>query len=282
MRGIRMKKKKVSGTLIVSHIYLSILSLLACFPLAWILICSVKPKEDLMNHPSVFFPSVITFESYRQILGQMRFSHNMLNSVGISLMTTLMTILISALGAYGIVRFCPRIGKTLTRIMIMTYMFPSILLAVPYLSMMSRAGLVNTRVGLMIAYLSFSIPYAVWLLVGFFGTVPMEIEEAARVDGASKLQVFSKVALPIVMPGLVATAIYTFINAWNEFLFALILMSSTDKMPVSVALNAIQGAEFLNWGNVMAASTLVVLPSVIFFMLIQKKIVGGLAQGAVK
>ena len=146
---------------------------------------------------------------------------------------------------------------------------------------MAKLGLVNTRIGLIIVYLSFSVPYAVWMLVGFFKTVPLGIEEAAKVDGANKFQTFIQIVLPLVMPGIVATAIYTFINAWNEFLYSLIL-NSTDKMTVSVALKSLQGAEILNWGDMMAASALVVVPSVIFFMFIQNKIAGGMTEGAVK
>ena len=160
-------------------------------------------------------------------------------------------------------------------------MFPPILLAVPYSIIMGKAGMMNNRAGLIIVYLSFAVPYAVWLLVGFFQTVPLEIEEAARVDGANKLQVFGKVVLPIVAPG-VAVAIYTFINAWNEFLYSLILMNSSDKMTVAVALKSLGGQEVMDWGVMMAASALVVVPSVVFFMLIQKKIAGGLAQGSIK
>ena len=140
----------------------------------------------------------------------------------------------------------------------------------------------NNRAALVVVYLSFSVPYAVWLLVGFFQTVPLEIEESARVDGANKLQVFFRVVLPIVAPGIVAVAIYTFINAWNEFLYSLIMINSTSKMTVSVALKSLTGQEVLDWGVMMAASALVVVPSVVFFMLIQKRIAGGLAQGAIK
>ena len=170
----------------------------------------------------------------------------------------------------------------MSKVLVTTYMFPPILLAIPYSMVMARLGLVNTRIGLMIVYLSFSVPYAVWMLVGFFKTVPIGIEEAARVDGANKLQTFVQIVLPLVMPGIVATAIYTFINAWNEFLYSLILINSTDKMTVSVALKSLQGAEILNWGDMMAASALVVVPSVVFFMFIQNKIAGGMTQGAVK
>ena len=152
----------------------------------------------------------------------------------------------------------------------------------PYAIIMGKMGVMNNRAALVVVYLSFSVPYAVWLLVGFFQTVPLEIEESARVDGANKLQVFFRVVLPIVAPGIVAVAIYTFINAWNEFLYSLIMINSTSKMTVSVALKSLTGQEVLDWGVMMAASALVVVPSVAFFMLIQKRIAGGLAQGAIK
>ena len=203
-------------------------------------------------------------------------------SILVSASTTLVSFTISALGAYGIVRFFPRFVKKLTRVRITTYMFPPILLAVPYSIIMGKAGLMNSRIGLVIVYMSFSVPYAIWLLVGFFQTVPIDIDEAARIDGANKMQVFYRVVLPIVAPGIVAVAIYTFINAWNEFLYSLILINSSEKATVAVALKSLEGQEVLDWGVMMAASALVVIPSVIFFMLIQKKIAGGLAAGAVK
>lgn len=266
----------------VSYAYLTVLAVLAAFPLVWVLLSSVKSKGELTGDPTAILPRQVTLEYYRTVLGQLRFTANIGNSLVIAFATTLIALTVSAMGAYGIVRFFPRFGRVLTRVLITTYMFPPILLAVPYSIIIGKAGLTNSRAGLVIVYLSFSVPYAIWLLVGFFQTVPLEIEEAARVDGANKLQVFGQVVLPIVAPGLVAVAIYTFINAWNEFLYSLILMNSSDKMTVSVALKSLEGQEVLDWGTMMAASALVVIPSVVFFMLIQKKIAGGLAQGSIK
>ena len=266
----------------VSYVYLTILAFAAAFPLVWIILSSLKSKGEITGDPTAFFPRQISFEYFQTVLTQLRFDRNIANSIIVAGCTTLVAITISALGAYGVVRFFPRFGKVLTRVLITTYMFPPILLAVPYSIIMGKAGLTNSRVGLVIVYLSFSVPYAIWLLVGFFQTVPLEIEEAARVDGANKLQVFGRVVLPIVTPGVVAVAIYTFINAWNEFLYSLILINSSEKMTVAVALKSLEGQEVLDWGTMMAASALVVIPSVFFFMLIQKKIAGGLAQGAVK
>lgn len=275
------KLKRKIGDL-VSHLYLIILSVIAVFPLMWILISSVKSKGELTANPTSFWPKQLTFDYYAHVIKDLGFITNIGNSIMVALFTTLIAITISAMAAYGIVRFFPKIGSSMSRVLVTTYMFPPVLLAIPYSLVMAKLGLTNTRIGLVIVYLSFSIPYAVWLLVGFFKTVPIGIEEAAWVDGANRFQVFVKIVLPLVAPGIVATAIYTFINAWNEFLYSLILINSTEKMTVSVALKSLEGSEILDWGDMMAASTLVVIPSVIFFCFIQNKIAGGLSEGSVK
>ena len=140
----------------------------------------------------------------------------------------------------------------------------------------------NSYFGLIIAYLSFSIPYAIWMLIGFFQTVPIGVEEAAAVDGASRFRVFWQISVPIILPGIVATAVYTFINTFNEFLYALLFITESDRMPVAVGLYSLQGSEVLDWGAMMAASVIVIVPSVVFFMVIQKHISGGLSEGSVK
>ncbi|MDB1921619.1 carbohydrate ABC transporter permease [Clostridium tertium] len=264
------------------HIYLIILTIIAVFPLLWILLSSVKTSGELTANPTSFLPRNFTLENFIHVIKNLGFAVNIKNSLLISLITTLIAITISAMAAYGIVRFFPKFGNVMSKLLVTTYMFPPILLAIPYSLVMAKIGLTNTRIGLVIVYLSFSVPYAVWMLVGFFKTVPIGIEEAAKIDGADKLQTFVRIVLPLVMPGIVATAIYTFINAWNEFLYSLILINSTDRMTVSVALRSLQGAEILSWGDMMAASTLVVVPSIIFFMFIQRKIAAGMTDGSVK
>ena len=275
-----MRKKYFAS--LFSHIYLLLLCFFAVFPLLWIIISSIKGKGELTGNPTAFLPKVVTLEYYRHVIFDLGFIVNIRNSVIISLATTGIAITISALAAYGIVRFFPKIGTVLSKVLVTTYIFPPILLAIPYSIVMAKLGLTNTRIGLVLVYLSFSIPYAVWLLVGFFKTVPIGIEEAAKIDGANKIQVFMQVVIPLVAPGIVATAIYTFINVWNEFLYSLILINDTSKMTVAVALRSLNGSEILDWGDMMAASTLVVIPSILFFCLIQNKIAGGLSEGAVK
>ena len=274
------QKEKIGNGL--CHVYLIILSVIAFFPLVWVLLCSIKSSGELTANPTRFLPKHFTLENFTHVIQDLGFAGNISNSLIIAISTTCIAIVVSSMAAYGIVRFFPKLGSIMSKVLVATYMFPPILLAIPYSMVMAKLGFVNTRVGLVIVYLSFSVPYAVWMLVGFFKTVPLGIEEAARVDGANKLQTFVRIVLPLVMPGIVATAIYTFINAWNEFLYSLILINSTDKMTVSVALKSLQGSEILNWGDMMAAAALVVVPSVIFFMFIQNKIAGGMTDGAVK
>ena len=277
-----MKKKSNFYLDIGAHLVLIIATIVAIFPLVWIIISSIKGKGELTQFPTRFWPQTFTLDYFTHVINDLHFVDNIRNSLVISLSTTVIATIISSMAAYGIVRFFPKLGAIMSRLLVTTYIFPPIVLAIPYSIAIAKAGLGNSIIGLIIIYLSFSVPYAVWLLVGFFQTVPIGIEEAARIDGANKFVTFYKVVLPIVAPGIVATAIYTFINAWNEFLYALILINDTSKMTVAVALRSLNGSEVLDWGDMMAASVIVVLPSIIFFSIIQNKIASGLSEGSVK
>lgn len=277
-----MKKKSNFYLDIGAHLVLIIATIVAIFPLVWIIISSIKGKGELTQFPTRFWPQTFKLDYFTHVINDLHFVDNIRNSLVISLSTTVIATIISSMAAYGIVRFFPKLGAIMSRLLVTTYIFPPILLAIPYSIAIAKAGLGNSIIGLIIIYLSFSVPYAVWLLVGFFQTVPIGIEEAARIDGANKFVTFYKVVLPIVAPGIVATAIYTFINAWNEFLYALILINDTSKMTVAVALRSLNGSEVLDWGDMMAASVIVVLPSIIFFSIIQNKIASGLSEGSVK
>lgn len=264
------------------YLLLIIASFIAVFPLLWVVASSFKTSTELAQNPLQLVSSAPTLEHYRKVVTEIGFLGNLRNSLLIATCSTVIAVLVSLLGAYGIVRFFPRVGRQLTKLLISTYMFPPILLAIPYTITMVQLGLMNSYVGLVIAYLSFSIPYAIWMLIGFFQTVPIGIEEAAAVDGASRLRVFWQISVPIILPGIVATAVYTFINTFNEFLYALLFITDSDKMPVAVGLYSLQGSEVLDWGAMMAASVIVIVPSVVFFMLIQRHIAGGLSEGSVK
>lgn len=280
MKGSAKMKKRLGET--GCYAYLTVLAIFSAFPLLWLFMCSIKSSSDLLTNPTSLLPTKATLENYYNVMVNLKLGVNIKNSLIVSLSTTLIATVVSSMAAYGIIRFFPKLGNAMSKLLIMTYMFPAIVLVIPYAVVMGKIGLTNTRLGLIIVYLSFNVPYAVWLLTGFFRTVPLEIEEAARIDGAGRIQTFRKVVLPLVAPGLVATAIYMFINSWNEFLYALILTSSSDITTLSIKLHTMQGADVLNWGDMMAACMVVVLPSVVFFCFIQKYIAGGMTEGAVK
>lgn len=280
MRGTARFKRRLES--FGCYLYITILAVFAAFPLLWLLVCSLKESGELLANPTTLLPKKVTLANYYNVMVNLDLGINIRNSLLVSLSTTLIATVISALAAYGIVRFFPKLGNMMSKLLIMTYMFPAIVLVIPYAVVMGKIGLTNTRFGLVLVYLSFNVPYAVWLLTGFFKTVPLGIEEAAKIDGASRMQTFVRIVLPLVGPGLTATAIYMFINAWNEFLYALILTSSSDITTLSIKLHTMQGADVLNWGDMMAACMVVVVPSVIFFSFIQKYIAGGMTEGAVK
>ena len=274
-RNTRIAKKAVHTIVVIA------LMALILVPFYVAIIYAFKPKAEVgVNRLAL--PEHWTLENFKTVLFTLRFTVNIKNSLIIALATTLVATVISALAAYGIIRFFPKLGNIMTKILITSYMFPSIMLVIPYAVVMRNIHLTNTRTGLVLVYMSFSVPYAVWMLVGFFKTVPIGIEEAARIDGANRIQVFTRVVLPLVRPGLVSTAIYVFINAWNEFLYAMLLVSSSSKTTLSVAVRTLEGADILNWGSMMAASAIVVLPSIFFFIIIQNKLAGGLTEGSVK
>lgn len=280
MKGTTRIKRRMEA--LGCYLYITILAVFAAFPFLWLFVCSIKESGDLLSNPTSLLPRKVTLANYYNVMVNLNLGVNIKNSLMVSIGTTLIATVISALAAYGIVRFFPKLGNMMSKLLIMTYMFPAIVLVIPYAVVMGKLGLTNTRLGLVLVYLSFNVPYAVWLLTGFFKTVPIGIEEAARIDGANRLQTFLKVVLPLVAPGLVATAIYMFINAWNEFLYALILTSSSNITTLSIKLHTMQGADVLNWGDMMAACMVVVIPSVVFFSFIQKYIAGGMTEGAVK
>ena len=195
----------------------------------------------------------------------------------------MVAIIISSLAAYGVVRFFPKLGNVMTKILVTTYMFPSIMLVIPYAMVMAKLNLTNTRIGLMLVYLSFSVPYAVWMLVGFFKTVPIGIEEAARIDGANKLQVFVRIVLPLVAPGIAAVAMLSFMYAWNEYTYTVIFTRTAVNNTVPLALALLNTEDNLtNFGLVAAGGVVSVIPITLFVIFAQNYLISGLSSGAVK
>jgi multiple sugar transport system permease protein len=253
----------------------------ALAPFAWMLLTSVKPNADLAVFPVRYLPSRLTAEHYQTLLQRTSFAANLLNSFVIACGAVVLGLATSVPAAYAFSRF-----RFLGRRMLMTgflviNMFPIVLLIIPLFVLMRTLGLIDTFLGVIIGHSTFSIPFSIWMLVSYFNAIPRELDEAAMIDGASRLETIRLVVLPLVMPGVVTTAIYVFITSWNEYLFAMMLSGQTVR-PVTVALQLFIGEFTVQWGILTAGGTLIALPVTVLFLFVQRRLVGGLTAGAVK
>jgi len=252
------------------------------FPFFWMIVSSVKPPDELLSRSIGFISGQFTWRNYKGIFeaGFLRF---ILNSILVcSISTGLCVYLIALPAAYSISRYkFP--GKSLIVVIIgFTQMFPWIILVTPVFMFFWIFHLVNSYLGLIITYIAITVPFSIYMLMGYFETIPKNIDDAAAIDGCSTLRTIFRVILPISSPGLVAIAAYTFAITWNEFLFALTLMIQTEKKTVPVGVANFLGQYSADWGVVMAASVVAAIPTVIFFTIIQRRLVGGLLAGSLK
>lgn len=264
-------------------LYLTVLAVtfVICFPMFWMFLSSIKPWNEIFSTPPKIFPRNVTFEHYRELLDT-DFPKFFKNSCIVATATTLLVILLGTMGGYSITRFHYPGRRLIANSILLLYMFPAILLAIPIAIMMVKVHLTNTYTGLTLAYTTFALPYALWLLAAFFETIPIELEQAAMVDGASRLRAFSTVVLPVAIPGIIATAIFTFLLAWNEYLFALILNTSRAMKTLPVGVGTFQEVTGINWGLMMAAGVGMTFPVLILFIFIQRWLIPGFGAGAVK
>jgi len=253
------------------------------FPFLWALISSIKPNAELFTTPVDYWPSALNWTFYEFVLKNGDFLRALRNSIIVSVTTVLISLALGSLCAYAMGRLQFR-GKTpiLYLILSMT-MFPQIAILGSLFQMISAAGLFDRLPALIIAYLTFTLPFTVWVLTNFFKAMPGELEEAALVDGATPFQAFTRILLPLAAPGMVTTGLLAFIAAWNEYLYAL-TFTQTRARTVQPAIASFTGnTQFeLPWGNILAASVLVTLPLVVLVLIFQRKILAGLTAGAVK
>ncbi|BAS28171.1 carbohydrate ABC transporter permease [Limnochorda pilosa] len=252
-------------------------------PLAWLFVTSIKMPDELFQDPPVLIPSAVTFEHYRDLLTSPNFLQPALNSLIVATAATLASTLLGAMAAYSLARMrLPlRLNGILAGWFLITRMYPAISTAIPYFLLMKTFGLLDTRWALIITYTGFNLSFVVWQMLGYYQELPIDLENAAFVDGASTLQTFLRVTMPLTLPGLASTAVFAFIMSWNEFLFAVILTSvGTKTLPVSIA--GFITDKNLAWAEMSAFSILTILPVVIFALATQRYLVRGLTMGAVK
>jgi multiple sugar transport system permease protein len=252
------------------------------FPLYWMTVTSLKPQQEVFQVPPSWVPRTWTLRNYDDLLTLTDFARLFLNSVKVGLMSTVVALGVGTLGAYALARFSFRGKELFGGSVLLAYMFPGALLAIPLVVLFARLGLSNSHAGLILAYLTFAVPFIMWVLRGFFRAIPRDYEEAAMIDGASRLGAFVRVVLPQAMPGIIATGIFAFIFAWNEYLLALLLISDESLRTLPPGLMRFLSATDVNWGLMMAASVLVTLPMALAFGFIQRHLVTGIGAGGVK
>jgi multiple sugar transport system permease protein len=257
--------------------------LVIALPLVWMIITSIKPQTELFLMPPAFFPEEVTFEHYRRLLTETPFLTYLRNSVILAGGTTVLVIVVATLGAHSLVRFSYPGRETIAGAVLFTYLLPSVVLVIPLYFLMAALGLVNSLFSLVIAYTTFALPYALWLLRSFMLAIPADLEAAAMVDGASRFRAFIDVILPQAAPGIISTALFTAILAWNEYLFALVLINSDASRPLTTGvMNMLVTSFNIEWSLLMAASVMMSVPLLVTFVFLQKYLTRGFGAGAVK
>jgi ABC-type glycerol-3-phosphate transport system permease component len=262
------------------------ISLLACLlaaaPIVWGVLTALKPAAEVVSYPPNLMPSRFTLESFRQVWSDSNFPTYFRNSLLVTGIATLTSLLVAVHAAYGLARF-DFVGKTPLMLgLLATSMIPGIAILVPLYNLSIHTGLYNTFTGLVIVYTAWNIPLLVWLLKGFFESVPIELEEAAMIDGCSRMRAFYTIVLPMARPGMLAGAIMAMMFVWNDFLIGFTLAVTEDKRLIPYGLYSFISNIGVDWGQLMAATVISLAPVVIAFLLLQKWLVQGLMAGAVK
>lgn len=274
------KKKLI---LIIGYIILGIGSLAVLLPLLWMAITSLKSMADItLSKGLELFPSGPSIDNFINIWKDYPIATYIKNSFITVGGSTLFGVICAALCGYGLSRYSFRGKAFLLNFLLVTQMFPAVMKIIPYYRILCSVGLNNTRIGLLVVYASFSIPFCTWMMYGYFKSIPTGLDEAARVDGCSAPKIFLKIILPIAVPGLVATVIYAFLQNWNEYMFASVLMSTETKKTITYAISTMADAYKVQWNYLMCASIISSIPTLIVFVAMQKYLIAGMTAGAVK
>ncbi len=252
------------------------------FPIVWTFLISLKPEEDIVTRTLTYIPTRITFENYVAIWTRSNFPTLIINSAVVTLITVSICTVVGTLASYAVARYRFRGRREMMMLYLVVRMFPAVMIIIPLFILMRGLGLLDSRFGLALAYTTFLLPVFIWMMKGFFEAVPNDLEDAARIDGASRIGAMVRVVLPLVVGGLVATAVFVAIGAWNEFLFALMLTTSTGSRTWPVGLQLMVGEFQLPWGSLAAGGIISIVPVMVLFAVMQRAMVRGLTAGAVK
>ena len=278
-RRRRMKKVLAKTAL---YLFLAAVVVYSLFPFFWMVDSSIKNEHELQTVPPTFFPKVYTFEHYRDVFVRTKIPHYFVNSLIISAGATVLALTIAVFAGYGFARFRFRGRSFLLNAVVSSQMIPAAAMIVPLFLTLRTFGLVNTYPGLILAYMVFTVPLSVYMITNYLYSIPISIEEAAKIDGSTRLQTLFHIVLPVATPSILATGIYNFITSWNEFMFALVFATDTKVMTLPIGLAEFTLEFTIDWGGLMAASVLMTLPIVAMFFFLQKHFISGLTAGATK
>lgn len=265
----------------LSYAVLGIAVLLVLFPIYWMVVTSLKLPREIYRVPSLW-PKTFTLNNFNDLLADGGFLLAIRNSLIVSTIVTLVSVTISSFAAYSMVRFRYRFRGVFGRLILFAYLTPGSLLFIPLSIVMAQLKLGNSLQGLILVYLTFSLPLSTWLLQGYFRGVPRELEEQGMIDGLSRFGALMRITLPLSAPGLAAVAIFTFTGAWNELLFALVLTTSESVRTAPLALNYLITSDVLPWGPLMAGAVISSVPLMILYFVAQRFMVAGMTEGSVK
>jgi multiple sugar transport system permease protein len=282
----KTSRKKRSKNSRIKSVSLSLIGIIVAFlfifPYVTMLSTALKPKSDITDMPPTYFPKIYEWGNFIKVFQEIPFGMYMRNTLIISIATMIIGIIVAVPAAYYVARNNFRLRTPFLLLVLITQMFSPTSLLIGIYRELSIFNLVNTYQGLILVNVSFNLAFSVWILSSFFKSIPVEIEEAAFIDGASRFQTFRKISLPLAAPGIVTTAIFTFIAAWNEYVVAYTLASSPEKQPFSVGLSLLTGLYEVKWNFLFAGSLIAIIPIIILFISIEKYLVGGLTAGSVK
>jgi multiple sugar transport system permease protein len=275
---------KKSDKLKKLFLYLSIVIFLVVtlFPIYWMINTSLKTTKEIYLLKPTFFPKKISFEGYKNLFFETRFLVHMKNSLTVSLLTTFVAVFFSMLAAYAIARFQFRGKKLISRCIIYSYLMPRSVMYIPLYLLVVFVGLSNSRFALYLIYPTFVVPYATWMLISYFKSISVEIEESALIEGCSRMQTFFKIVFPLSMPGIASTAIFSFTFCWNEFLYAFVIITNDLQKTITVGLADLIVDDLYAWGPLMGGAVISTLPVVILYMFASKYLVTGISLGGIK
>jgi multiple sugar transport system permease protein len=269
------------------RIFLVLMLLYTALPMLWMLLTSIKSGFAAMQFPPQWWPSEPTLASYQKLLDPQNsvgqdFLHFFWNSLFVSTVTTILSVMVAVPAAYAFSRFSFPGRNFLFFSVLLRNMFPAVIFLVPLFILMRLLGLVNTAGSLILTYMTFGLPLAIWLLKGFYDNIPIQLEQAARIDGATRLRAFVTIVMPLSVPGIIATAIYSFIGAWNEYIYAYTFLNKNDQLTLPIGIQRFFSENTTDFPGLMAASFIMSVPVVVLFLMLQRYFVRALTEGAVK